>query len=182
LESLISFFSNIYHSLTFIVLIILFILYKYDKARQGMNSNAQEKIQNDIEIPKEVKKPKSENNRRKCLRIEVEKIYCMMKFDEFGDSKLNNLKSKTIDGYIEDISLTGLKFVSNFELPVRSDIKITVSFKLDNFVFILPGKIVRRSDHLNNDFVTYGIQFTSLLPGQQKQLNRLINEKIKKTI
>jgi c-di-GMP-binding flagellar brake protein YcgR len=147
-----------------------------------MNTNAQEKIQNEIEIPKEVKKPNSENNRRMCLRVEVDKIFCMMQFDDFGDSKLNNLKSKKIDGYIEDISLTGLKFVSNFELPVRSNINITVSFKLDGFVFAIPGKIVRRADHLNNDFVTYGIQFTSLLPNQQKQLNELINEKMKKTL
>jgi hypothetical protein len=181
LESIISFFANIYHSLTFIILIFLFIYNKNYKTRLEKNSNTQEKIQKQIEIPKDVKKSKSKN-RRMCLRVEVDKIYCMMTFNDFGDSKLNNLKTKKIDGYIEDISLTGLKFVSNYELPVRSDIKITVSFKLDGFIFTLPGKIVRRADHLNNDFVTYGIKFTSLLPGQQKQLNGLINKKNKKTI
>ena len=77
-----------------------------------------------------------------------------MKFDHFGDHKLQKLEDKTIDGYIEDISLTGIKFVSNYELPIRSDIRITTSFQLDQFVFSIKGKIVRRQDHLNLENVS----------------------------
>lgn len=176
MKGLINYFSDIYHSISFIALVALFIYHKYRMSGKAKNQKALEISQKEDVVQEKVQ-VYSGRNRRKCLRVEVDKIYCMMEFNDFGDSKLKNLTSKKIDGHIEDISLSGIKFVSNYELPVRSDIKITVSFKLDDFVFTISGKIVRRMDHLDNEFVTYGIQFTDLLPSQQKQLNGLINKR-----
>ncbi|MCQ6278573.1 PilZ domain-containing protein [Bacillus sp. EB600] len=130
--------------------------------------------------PKTVIQPNgTQKNKRKNFRVKANDIYCIVKFDHFGDPKLQKLKDKTIEGYIEDISLTGMKFVSNYELPVRSDIRITTSFQLDQFVFSLKGKIVRRQDHLKFENVIYGIEFTDLLPNQQKQLNGWLNNHLK---
>lgn len=115
-------------------------------------------------------------NRRKCFRVEVDNIYCIIKFIDFANSKLNKLKNRTINGYIENISLSGLKIVSDYELPVRSDIRITISFKLEDYVFTMKGKIVRREDHIENKYVGYGVEFLELLPNQRKQLNMLLNK------
>lgn len=122
---------------------------------------------------------RTSKNKRRTFRVKANHIYCIVKFEHFGDPKLQKLEDKTIDGYIEDISLTGMKFVSNYELPVRSDIRITTSFQLDQFVFSLKGKIVRRQDHLNFENVIYGIEFNDLLPNQQKQLNGWLNKQRK---
>lgn len=115
-------------------------------------------------------------NRRKCFRVKVDNIYCIIKFIDFGNSKLNKLKNRTINGYIENISLSGLKIVSDYELPVRSDIRITISFKLEDYVFTMEGKIVRREDHIEKKYVGYGVEFLELLPNQRKQLNMLLNK------
>lgn len=125
------------------------------------------------------KQLKTFSDKRRCFRVQTNDIYCILKFDDFGDPKLQKLKNKTIDGYIEDISLSGIKVVSNYELPIRSDIRITTSFQLDQFVFSLKGKIIRRQDHLNVENVIYGIEFYDLQPNQQKQLNRWLNNQIK---
>lgn len=130
-------------------------------------------------VPINSKPLKTYKDKRNCVRVPVNNIYCIAKFDHFGDPKLQKLNDKTIDGHIEDISLSGLKFVSNFELPVRSDIRTTISFHLGEFVFSIKGKIIRRQDHLNFENVIYGVEFTEMLPNQQKQLNKWINDHIK---
>lgn len=114
-------------------------------------------------------------NKRKCFRVNVEHLLCTITFYEFGNEKLQPLKGKTIQANIEDISLSGLKLSSNYELPVRSDIRIAVSFKLEDFVFSVNSKIVRREDHIDQELVYYGAEFLNMMPNHEKQLSTVLN-------
>ncbi len=120
-------------------------------------------------------------NRRKCIRVPVENEFCTVSFYEIGNPKFRSLRNKKITGYIKDISLSGLKMTSNFELPVRSDICVMISFELHGIPLILKGKIVRREDHLGEEFVVYGIEFQNLSRQAQLELSKFINNKTKVT-
>ncbi|WP_141433827.1 PilZ domain-containing protein [Bacillus sp. 03113] len=157
--------------LTFIFL-LMHRLYHQNKKKSGVKTQHFEKV-------KEISSYKSQQNQfqdqRSSFRVNVNQIYCTITFYHFGNIKLQNLKNKKINGYIENISLTGLKILSDYELPVRHDISILISFKLKDFVFNLKGKIVRREDHLENKLVAYGIHFLEMVPNQQKHLNIILN-------
>lgn len=118
-------------------------------------------------------------NRRKCIRVPVENENCTVRFYDIGNPKLRSLRDKQINGYIKDISLSGLKMASNFELPVRSDICVMVSFELHGVPLNLKGQIVRREDHLGEEFVIYGLQFQNLNRQAQLEISKFINKKTK---
>ncbi|WP_249310469.1 PilZ domain-containing protein [Bacillus sp. FJAT-49736] len=153
-------------------IIILFIIFINNKNKK------MDQVDLSLDQMEEAMIPQPFINKRKNFRVEVDNLYCIIKFNHFGNPKYEKLKDKTIEGYIEDISLSGMKFSSDYELPVRSDINILISFQLDHLVFSVKGKIVRRQDHLNNENVTYGIEFAELLPNQEKQLSSWLNRKI----
>lgn len=121
-------------------------------------------------------------NRRKCIRVPIEDEYCTVRFFDIGNPKLKSLTDKQINGYIRDISLSGIKMVSNFELPVRSDICVLVTFELQGVPLTVKGQIVRREDHLGEELVTYGLQFQSLNRQAQVELTKFINNNLSSTI
>lgn len=111
-------------------------------------------------------------NKRSNYRVNLNHVGCEVMLSDFGNPKLCKLKGKKIAGSIEDLSLSGLKFTSNYELPVRSHISIIVTFGLGDINLKLKGKIVRREDHVYNNMVSYGVQFAELPTGDKKDLNR----------
>ncbi|MBU8906289.1 EAL domain-containing protein [Desertibacillus haloalkaliphilus] len=108
-------------------------------------------------------KPKSANdlqkrteNRRKFYRINFDYPLCarmtIVKF-KGQDVKLGNSKS-----LIEDLSLGGIRFTTQINLPVRSDVLLEFTTKILGEEVTVCGYIVWKHE-ANNDLFQYGLQF-----------------------
>ena len=99
-----------------LVIVTLLIIYIYRAQKPG--TYEQSKLNS---------KPQKNNNvinRRNSFRIKLYNIKCYVKFLHLDDDKLLFLQNKSIDGYIEDISATGLKFISSYNIPLKPNNKI----------------------------------------------------------
>ncbi len=74
---------------------------------------------------------------------------------------------------VEDISIGGLRFVSNLKLPIRGDVIYQFETELLNTTVILKGNIIWKEE-INEDLVEYGIQFI-LNEDEQAALSNLLN-------
>jgi hypothetical protein len=82
--------------------------------------------------------------------------------------------------YIEDISASGLKFLSQLRFPVTSDMVIQIQFHLLNHDFTLNGKIVRKNKGPNNQW-EYGVHLL-VDHTEQTMLSEIIDKLIRKLV
>jgi hypothetical protein len=100
-------------------------------------------------------------NHRKSFRLQVGSQSCTLQLIEFGDEKLEKLKNKKVTGYIQDISATGLKFVTEYNLPIRKKISVNLNFEMKDQLFTLKADIVRKEEQMDHNNVVYGIKFNN---------------------
>lgn len=111
---------------------------------------------------------------KRAHRVLVPYIECTVKIVELGNEKFESLRNKRFIGQVENISITGVKFVSTFELPVKLEIIGEIYFKLAEQEFNLMGKIVRREDHLKGE-LRYGFEFFDLKRETIADLSIILN-------
>src|SRR5690606_6250383 len=92
------------------------------------------------------------------------------KFLHLDDDKLLFLQNKSIDGYIEDISATGLKFISLYNIPLKPNNKIRVEFTLNDKPFVFIASIIRKEESVLSKEIIYGLQFKELMIKEQDEL------------
>lgn len=162
------------------------ILYIRDEkflAKLKKENNFLSKEKRTLEESLKVNKSIVKNNRNN-FRVPVPPTECVLEFISFEDKKLESLKMKVFKGTIENISVSGMKFLCRYNLPVKQCIKVHVSFMIKNQPFKLEGEIVRKEEQLQKDIIGYGVKFTELDLHTSKQLheslNLLIIEKRKK--
>ena len=80
------------------------------------------------------------------------------------------------NGYLENISLGGLKLICEYDFPVKESILIEITFSLKNHEFILKGKVLRKEENNNKDLVAYGIYFSDISEEDSKLLNSILNQ------
>lgn len=108
-------------------------------------------------------KQKAEARKRKHYRLNFpQQLEADIKLVSIAGRKMELGVSKVLIG---DISIGGLKFISNLKLPIRGDVVYQFETELLNEPVTLKGSIVWK-DEINEDLVEYGIQFISENNGQ----------------
>ena len=117
-------------------------------------------------------------NLRKDFRVALNNEDCLVEFLEFENKKLDRLKHKQFNGYLENISMGGIKLICSFDLPVKHSILIETKFMLKDQEFSLKGKIVRKGEYTNKNVVAYGVHFLEMSDEEKKSLNMILNQMI----
>ena len=98
-------------------------------------------------------------NRRNYFRIYFDKPLCStMSISLINKRPVNTGRSKVC---IEDISASGLRFVSNFKMPVSSNVIMDFNTKILGQAMQFSGWIVRR-DEIKQDIWEYGVRFLAV--------------------
>lgn len=115
-------------------------------------------------------------NRRQAFRVDVPHEDCTITFLEFGERALESLLNRIGTGHIQDISVHGLKFTCEFDLPLKKQVVLEIQFKLCEEAFTFKGKLVRKEAHVQTPHITYGMEFIEVEASQQEQLNFILNK------
>ncbi len=115
-------------------------------------------------------KQEASKNRRNYFRISFDKPLCStMSISLINNCPVNTGKTKVC---IENISASGLKFVSNFKMPISRDVIINFNTKILNQTIQFSGWIVRR-DEIEENIWEYGVHFLSAEKTSSKYLDLL---------
>lgn len=112
---------------------------------------------------------KKQENRRDNFRLRINKKDSLMEVLKVGSINVNQ------HDYCEivDISAGGVGIISYLDLPLKQKVYVRVHFHLNDEVFSLNGRIVRKIERINRSSFLYGIQFLNL---STRDENRLIKE------
>lgn len=83
---------------------------------------------------------------------------------------------KYIDGEIDNISVGGMKLLTNYDLPVHYHIIGQLIFTLKDEKFDLLGEFVRKESKVECKEFIYGIRFLNLKKEDEHRLGKVINE------
>ncbi|GGE56572.1 hypothetical protein GCM10011391_39340 [Pullulanibacillus camelliae] len=119
--------------------------------------------------------PGQMEDRRRFRREKFGSKECKVTFLDFGQPKLQILKNKSVLAQLSDISLGGLKFFCQLDLPVQHKVLVKVQFSHNHEFFELPGRIIRKEAHSKKDLIAYGLEYQSLSKQQEITLCQLIN-------
>ncbi|WP_117160693.1 EAL domain-containing protein [Paraliobacillus sp. X-1268] len=126
-----------------------------------------------LPIPKSTKVTKPKVERRKYYRLSFPGYL------QGGLSilEINNRKVDvgTANILIENISLGGLKLMSDLKLPVQSNMKIVYTFSLLGFDFEIIGSFVWKSE-IGQDIFYYGVAFDDFSEANKDHLAKVINQ------
>ncbi|RFU60837.1 PilZ domain-containing protein [Bacillus sp. V59.32b] len=155
----------------FLIVLLLILYLRSEKKLKNLNlyhttNNYPKKGSNETSIEYSIQK--------RAHRVLVPYIECTVKIVDFGNEKFESLRNKRFIGQVENISVTGVKFVSTYELPVKYEIIGEIYFTLGEKEFNLMGKIVRREDHLNGE-LRYGFEFFELKREMIADLSIILN-------
>lgn len=77
---------------------------------------------------------------KRSLRVDVPHIESKIIIIDIDTKRFKALNQKYFTGYIENISLTGLKFSSAYNIPIQENITISLHFSLDDEDFTLQAR------------------------------------------
>lgn len=117
-------------------------------------------------------------DQRKDFRVSVNEKGCLVEFLEFENKNLNKLKNKTFNGYIENISASGIKLSCGYDLPVKESIIIETKFSFKDEEFCLKGELKRKEEHNHKNLFIYGVHFIEISSEEQRRLSVALNEMI----
>lgn len=93
---------------------------------------------------------------------------------DIDTKRFKALNQKYFTGYIENISLTGLKFSSAYNIPIQENITISLHFSLDDEDFTLQARMARKHEELSSSDVVYGVEFIEISEKNRERLARIL--------
>lgn len=167
----------IYQTILIVFLsIFIFRSRKLLKQKKNQNQNIISKKNEDFLIKPSIKHIGKE--RRNNARLSTPDIRCIVKFISFEDEKLKKLINKQFYGNLENISVGGLKFNCEYNVPVREKVIVQVSFNLMDYNYSLKAEVVRKEEILVIKEYCYGLRFIEIDIPQEKLLLKTINNLI----
>jgi uncharacterized protein YkuJ len=144
---------------------VYFFLLKYSKDKADRKFNLKgnnHKIDN------------SEANRRRTFRVDFTNDIkkCSFEVKQIGNKDADKFKKS--DVIVADISCTGMRVLSEKDIPVRSKAKVNVSFDLEEENFELEGMIVRKIETKNDPLISYGIDFINVTTLTENRLIKIL--------
>ncbi|TFB13288.1 PilZ domain-containing protein [Filobacillus milosensis] len=152
-------------SLSIIFIILLFTINIYNKLNnmRQMKANLSQEVSN--------LKQKLEN--RKAFRVNLPLEKCEFEIVKVGEEP--GILNKYEQGKIKDLSMGGMKLITEIDLPVRKHVVLTLFFNLYGKEYKLNGIVKRKNEfHLESKF-TYGIEFKNVDSRTKRTLYRLLN-------
>ncbi|MFD2637672.1 PilZ domain-containing protein [Piscibacillus salipiscarius] len=110
------------------------------------------------------------NNRRGDYRVNVHHEPIELTFLHSQHQNLNKLAGKKMHGYIKDISISGIKIVSEYNLPISSNILVESYFSINGEEFNIRALLLRKEEHIKESLITYGLHFEDLNYEIEKRL------------
>lgn len=159
-----------------ILIVYLFILEK--RKHKKLTDKLQSLYKTVNEERSELKKLSTKNlfeNKRQAFRVEIPSTKINFQIID-TDSTLLSLLNKKGQGEIVDISYTGMKFICDFDLPIRNNIILNLEFILGSETFFINGKLLRKEGHQNNKYIIYGVKFSKLTYSDEKRLMKVISQ------
>ena len=140
-------------------------------------------IQKNIEINNitlkldEAHKKIIETERRKSFRLKINIEECEFQIVKIGDKKMDLLKDRKGPSKIKDLSFTGLRLESAYDLPVKDVVEIKLEFEFDEHELELKGVLIRKEEHIYKGKFIYGIKFIETNKKTQTEFNKLLRNK-----
>lgn len=159
-----------------IMLLVLFV-YQRNSFVKKLSHNPTVKMKENI-----IEDNKTPNflgpNLRETFRVALNEKDCLVQFLEFENKQLQKLKGKQFNGYLENISVGGLKLICSYNLPAKQSIILEIRFSLKGEDFCLKGEIMRKEEHNHKNMFAYGIHFIDISNEEQGLLNQALNQVI----
>lgn len=114
--------------------------------------------------------------RRQSFRARVENVTCEFLFYKIGGKKITPPKNLKGLGVVVDIGYLGMRFMYENEITIRKNVELEIMFQLENESFKLIGKLVRKEENLNNNYITYALQFMDVYTKEQRKLFGIIRK------
>lgn len=105
-------------------------------------------------------------NRRMNYRVQVNIKNSVMEVLKIGSLAINEHDACEI----VDVSVGGAGVISHQDFPLRQIIFVRVYFYLNDEMFSLNGRVVRKVERINKKSYFYGIQFLNLSSNEENQL------------
>lgn len=166
--------DNILFVLCFIILLTSLVLVL--RVRKLSN-------QKDIKIKEMTKKlgnldkKLKDKERRKSFRLKVDIEECEFQILKIGNKNIDRVKDRKGIGIIKDLSFTGLRLESAYDLPVKDVVEIKLEFEFDEHELELKGVLIRKEEHIYKGKFIYGIKFIETNKKTQTEFNKLLRNK-----
>lgn len=157
-----------------IILLIFFLMVLIYK--RELNTKKKQ-IENLTENLDDLNEKLQEKDRRKSFRLKTESEECEFQILKIGDKNINLIKGRKGSGVISDVSFTGLRLESEFDLPVKDVVEIELVFEFNNYPVELKGLLVRKEENINNSNFTYGVKLIETDQKKQNDFNKLVRDK-----
>lgn len=121
-------------------------------------------LQGSIEDSKKqnVSKKTIYKNRRQDFRLELYNVSAEITILSSEDKRFNQILGKKFTGMIKDLSASGLKLLSEYNLPVKGKFKVKIEFSINQNNFVLHAFLLRKEEHLKENLISYGFQFVEM--------------------
>src|SRR5690625_212589 len=115
-----------------------------------------------------------QSERRDAFRLEAEDLKCDFHIVQINNRNANSIIGKKGEGTIKNLSFTGLQLETALDLPVKSSIKLQLSFELHQNLVTLNGLVMRKEIHVQRSSYIYGIKFVEPNRKKKSKFNRLL--------
>ncbi|KIL42157.1 hypothetical protein SD70_03045 [Gordoniibacillus kamchatkensis] len=154
----------------FIVILVLLVnVLKYNKHMMQQET----KMKTMDKTIESLQQKLQETNKRKYYRVAIPITECEFEFMDMGNQPVEGERKK---GVVRDISLTGLRFDSHEDFPVRQKSIIRMFFMLNDEPLEIIGRVIRKDEAFGRPLISYGLEFMKTHFSKEEDLFRLIRE------
>src|SRR5690625_41990 len=169
--------DNILVALVFVILslitLIIYFIFEYKRHLNQKDAQIKKLSQKIDDFEKRLK----EKDRRNSFRLEADIEKCKFQILKIGDKEIDLIKGRIGLGIIRDVSFTGLRLESEFDLPVKDVVEVKLEFEFENHELELKGLLLRKEEHINNKNFIYGIKLIETDARMQNHFNKIIRNK-----
>ncbi|WP_035532388.1 PilZ domain-containing protein [Halobacillus kuroshimensis] len=126
------------------------------------------------DAPKRSGPPSNHPYVQRSLRVDVPRVESKIIIIDIDTKRFKALNQKYFIGYIENINLTGLKFSSEYNIPIQENITISLHFSLNDEDFDLHARMARKHEELSSSAVVYGVEFIEVSEKNRERLARVL--------
>jgi c-di-GMP-binding flagellar brake protein YcgR len=155
---------TIMFALTTIFLLITYLILSKNLKLKESEINA---------LTKKISTLSSKSEQREAFRVDILMEECVFDVVKIGNNSLDNSLGKR--GKVRDLSFSGMKLISDVDLPVREHVLIRLKISVKDEQFELLGVIKRKEEYDLRSKIVYGIEFKNVDEAHKTALYQLLN-------
>jgi c-di-GMP-binding flagellar brake protein YcgR len=157
-------FVTIMFILTTVFLLIIFFI---------LSKNLKEKESEINVLTKKISTLSSKSEQREAFRVDILMEECVFDVVKIGKTSLDNNKGNK--GKVRDLSFSGMKLISDVDLPAREHVLLSLKIIVRDEQFELLGVIKRKEEYDLRSKIIYGIEFKNVDQTHKTALYQLLN-------